>query len=85
MAITARNEAEMVAGLTPSDESASFGHSTMNTPMSPAANASQCRLSAFSLTSSAARIVVRIGCKPTMSADIPAGSPFLIAQNTQAR
>ena len=85
MANTDTTAAASVAGVTPPPIVPNFGDSTMITPTKPSARPSQWRGRIFSPSSRPARMAVISGCSPTISAEMPAGMPRWIAQNTPPR
>ena len=58
---------------------------TSTTPIRPSTSPSHCSRVTFSPMKRLAMVEVRIGCRPGISAEMPAGTPWLMAVNTPPR
>ena len=83
MPASARNESATAAKPTP--PIASRSHSTSAIPTRPAANPIHCNRATRSPSTAPTRHAVTIGCRPTISAETPAGRPSAIDQKTPPR
>ncbi len=59
--------------------------STIATPTRPSTRPAHCSRLTFSPMKRLAMVDVRIGCSPGISAEMPAGTPWLMAVNTPPR